>query len=143
MTMKQNLLKLFSVLFFTFSFWMVSGCTSVNSVEPRYSQASPEYVPDKRIITDPSLARKLQILSVNQGYASGNMLEVQVSLVSKSNLKQNFKYAFEWFDQNGMLVDNATSGWRPLRVLAKEVTTISEIAPTPRVVDFRIKFIED
>jgi uncharacterized protein YcfL len=55
---------------------------------------------------------------------------------------QRFNYRFEWFDANGMQVNNVISAVIPDQIEGKESKMISSIAPSPSCKDFRVKFIE-
>lgn len=122
----------------------VAGCssTTVNSVENAQKEGQRQMVTDQRAITDASLARKVSIVGVNQSMTPGGLMKVQVELQNRKRSLQRFIYRFEWFDANGMQVNNVLSALIPDQIEGKEDKFISGVAPTPNCKDFRVKFIE-
>ena len=99
-------------------------------------------VTDQRAVTDASLNRKVSIVGVNTALTPGGLLRVQVELQNRTRSLQRFMYRFEWFDANGMQVNNVISAQLPDQIEGKENKMISSIAPNPNCRDFRVKFIE-
>ena len=119
------------------------GCaTNVNTVERAQSQATPDYVSDKRVITDNSLARTVRVNSVNQATVSGNLLKIQVTLENLKSNPRTIRYKFEWIDQTGMAVNSPNETWKTLMLQGRETTTVSTVAINPRAVDFVFKLSE-
>jgi uncharacterized protein YcfL len=121
---------------------VLSGCTTVNSVENANKEGQRNMVADTRAITDSSLNRKVNIVGVNTSMTPGGLLKVQVELQNRTRSLQRFLYHFEWFDSNGMQVNNVLSASIPEQIEGQEDKFISGIAPTPNCKDFRVKFIE-
>jgi len=121
---------------------VLSGCTTVNSVENADKEGQRNMVSDTRAITDASLNRKVNIVGVNTAMTPGGLLKVQVELLNRTHSLQRFLYHFEWFDANGMQVNNVLSASIPEQIEGQEDKFISCIAPTPNCKDFRVKFIE-
>lgn len=120
-----------------------SGCQSVNTVQRAEPQASPNMINDQRIVTDKSLARKLQIISLNETTVSGDLLKVQATLQNTSRSTRTFNYQFEWIREDGMVQSGPTSIWKPLSLQGGEVRSISGVGPSPQIVDFRLKLQEN
>jgi uncharacterized protein YcfL len=120
----------------------LSGCTTVNSVENANKEGQRNMVTDQRAVTDASLNRKVSIVGVNTALTPGGLLRVQVELQNRTRSLQRFMYRFEWFDANGMQVNNIISAQIPDQIEGKENKMISSIAPNPNCRDFRVKFIE-
>lgn len=118
-----------------------AGCHTVNSTERSQSQATPNVVEDYRILTDGDLKSKAAIVQVIEGRTSG-LLKIQAEIRNTTLTRQGFNYRFEWIDQEGMLVSSQMSSWKQVSLAAKESTMISGIAPTPKVVDFKLKLIQ-
>jgi len=114
----------------------------VNSAERLIPNAQKNSIDLTRVTTDPSLKRKVYVVGMNESFVSGNMLKVQAELQNKTNSYQNFHYAFDWFNVDGMRVSSPTGGWRPSGIQARELKAISAVAPTPDTVDFRLKLRE-
>jgi uncharacterized protein YcfL len=121
---------------------ILSGCTTVNSVENAQKESRRQMVADQRVITDASLDRKVSIVGVNQAATPGGLLKVQVELLNRTRSLQRFMYHFEWFDANGMQVNNVISASIPEQIEGMEDKFISSIAPNSNCKDFRVKFIE-
>ena len=120
----------------------LTGCTTVNSVENAQKEGQRNMVTDQRVITDASLNRKVAIVGVNTAMLPTGLLKVQVELENHTRSLQRFLYHFEWFDANGMQVNNIISASVPEQIEGKESKMIYSIAPNPSCKDFRVKFIE-
>jgi uncharacterized protein YcfL len=119
------------------------GCaTNVNTVERAQSQATPDFVSDKRVVTDNTLARTVRVNSVNQATVSGNLLKIQATLENLKNNPRTIRYKFEWVDQSGMAVNSPNETWKTLMLQGRETTMISTVAINPRAVDFVLKLSE-
>lgn len=122
----------------------VAGCrTSMNSVENAQKEGQRQMVSDARVVTDGSLARKVSIVGVNQSMTPGGLLKVQIELLNRKFSLKRFSYHFEWFDANGMLIENVVSATVPDQIEGGESKFITSVAPTPACKDFRVKFIEN
>ena len=121
---------------------LLAGCTNVNTYERADSLATPNYVADKRVITDNTLAGTFRVVSINQATVSGNLLKVQATVENLKSKLRTLNYKFEWIDESGMAVGSPNEGWKTIQLQGRETTTISTVAVTPRAVDFRLKFRE-
>ena len=122
---------------------LTSGCVNnVNSYERADSQATPNVIADKRVITDNTLAGTLHVISINQSTVSGNLLKVQATVENLRNSERTVNYKFEWIDHDGMALDSANETWKSLTLQGRETTTISTVSISPRAVDFKLKFRE-
>jgi len=122
----------------------VCGCrTSVNSIENAQKEGQRQMISDSRVIADGSLANKVSFVGVNQSMTPGGLLKIQVELLNRRHHLQRFSYKFEWFDGNGMLIQNVAQPSVADQIDGDESKFISSVAPTPACKDFRVKFIED
>lgn len=122
---------------------LLSGCaTNVNTYERAESQASPNYVADKRVITDNSLAGTFRVVAINQATVSGNLLKIQATVENLKSSTRTLNYKFEWVDVDGMAVEAPNETWKALRLQGRETATIGTVSVNPRAVDFRLKFRE-
>jgi uncharacterized protein YcfL len=121
---------------------VLSGCTTVNTVENADKSGQRNMITDTRAITDASLNRKVNVVGVNTSMTPGGLLKVQVELHNRTRSLQQFLYRFEWFDATGMQVNNVLSASIPDQIEGQEDKFISCVAPTPNCKDFRVKFIE-
>ena len=123
---------------------LVAGCEMVNTAERAEPIAQSDPVVLRKVQPDPSLKAQVQIISANQGVVSGDLLKVQVQVRNNIALRKSFNYKWEWYDQNGMVVDTPTTRlWQVMRLQPRESATITGVAPNPRVVDFRLKLVEN
>lgn len=121
---------------------VLCGCTTVNSVENANKSGQRNMVADERVITDGSLNRKVFVVGVNTAMTPDGLLKVQVEVQNHTYSLQRYLYHFEWFDANGMQVNNVLSASIPDQIEGQEDKFITGIAPSPECKDFRIKFIE-
>jgi uncharacterized protein YcfL len=123
---------------------VLTGCsTTVNSTETAQPGYQKNMVSEKRVVTDSSLARKVQILGVNDAMTPAGFLRVQVELRNNKSSMQKFSYKFEWFDENGIVVGGSTSVALSRQIEGKETLFITGIAPVATARDFRLKLYEN
>lgn len=135
--------KLLSVLGLGLAVGMVglAGCTTVNTVERAQPIAQKQMTADKRVITDSDLNRNVNVVGINETTIGTGFTKVQVELLNKTSSPYSFRYHFEWFDGQGMLVQSPTSSWIDRRILGNDTMNIISIAPTETAKDFRLKLI--
>jgi uncharacterized protein YcfL len=119
----------------------LTGCSTVNTVERAQSVAQKQMTDDKRVITDASLNRNVNVMSINETTVSTGFTKVQVELLNQTSSPYSFRYHFDWFDGQGMLVQTPTSSWIDRNIQGKETMDIISIAPTETAKDFRLKLI--
>ena len=104
----------------------VTGCsTSVNTIENAQKEGQRQMVSDQRVITDTSLAKKVSFVGVNQAMTPGGLLKVQIELLNRKRSLQRFSYQFQWFDANGMQINNVASPTIPDQIEGGESKFIS------------------
>ena len=122
---------------------LAAGCQStINTTERAEPAGQRDMVAEKRLITDASLSRRVNIRAVNQSVGASGLLKVQVELVNTTRSLQSFSYQFEWFDEQGMLVSGPATVFVPRQIEGKESIFITATAPGERAKDFRLKLIE-
>ncbi|HEX5400067.1 MAG TPA: YcfL family protein [Verrucomicrobiae bacterium] len=136
--MKTKLAALFAISL------AVAGCrhTPVNSVENAQKTGQRYMIPDQRVIMDTSLDRSVNVVGVNTANTPGDVLRVQVELLNRTKSLQRFAYTFEWFDSNGMQMNNVLSATIADQIEGGESKFISGRAPNPACKDFRLKLIK-
>lgn len=123
---------------------LLGGCaTNVNTVERADPRATPDYVADKRVVTDNSLARSVRVVSVNQSTVSGNLLKIQVLVENQNSSLMPLRYKFEWIDKDGMTLSAPADTWKTIRLQGREKSSITAVATNPRAVDFVLKMTEE
>ena len=122
----------------------VAGChtNTVNSVENAQKSGQRYMIPDQRVVTDMSLNHKVSVVGVNTAMTPGNVLKVQVELLNEGRKLQRFAYTFEWFDANGMQINNVATATIADQIEGRESKFISAVAPNPACTDFRLKLIK-
>lgn len=120
---------------------LLGGCATVNTVEPANPVGKPNYIADKRVISDRALNGIADVQSVNTTYV-GNLLKVQVAVQNHTVGVKNFSYQFEWYDANGMMVGSPSQKWHTMSIEGNEKLVLTSIAPNPSAVDFRLKLLE-
>ena len=99
-------------------------------------------IADQRVVTDMGLNKSVSVVGVNTAMTPGGVLKVQVELLNRTKSFHRFSYRFEWFDLNGMQINNVVSATTPDQIEGGESKFISAIAPTPACKDFRLKLLE-
>src|SRR5262249_37758674 len=122
---------------------LTAGCssTSVNTVERAEPTGRRDMLADKRIITDTGLNRRVRILGVNPSTRPGGFLKVQVEVLNTTSVMETFNSRFEWFDENGMIIDVPSSTAISKQIEGKESVFLIGVAPNERAKDFRLKLI--
>jgi uncharacterized protein YcfL len=121
----------------------LTGCqTNVNTVSRAEPLARPNFVNDKRVVTDRSLGELIGVVSVNETIVSGNLRKVQVTLENLRDNNREIRYRFEWVDQDGMAVGVGSELWLPLVLAGRETRSVSTVATSPRAADFTLKIVE-
>lgn len=122
---------------------LFAGCaTNVNTVERAQPQATPNYIADKRVITDNTLANTFRVVAINQTTVSGNLLKIQATVENLRSSTRTLNYKFEWTDKDGMAVGSPNETWKSILLQGRETQTITTVAVNPRAVDFTLKLRE-
>lgn len=131
--MKMPLVGLFAVVL------AAAGChTPVNTVENAQKMGQPYTLADKRVVNDSELNQRVSVVGVNSALTSGGLLKVQVTLLNRTWSLHRFSYQFEWFDLNGMEINNLSPAVVADQIEGGETKYISAVAPSPTCKDFRL-----
>jgi uncharacterized protein YcfL len=122
---------------------LVTGCTTVNSVELAQPMGRKQIVEDKRVVTDLGLNRRAKIVSVNESAGPGGLLKVQVEVLNITRSAQAFHYKFEWFDEHSNLIESPASTFVLKHVEGRESVFLGATAPNSSAKDFRLKLVGD
>lgn len=120
---------------------VLTGCKSVNVVERAEPLATPSVIADRRVESDPALARKVSVVQVVES-STGDLLRVQVALFNKTYDHAQFNYQFVWIEEDGMAVTSPAPVWRPGQINGRETIHVASVAPSPRAVDFQLKLLD-
>lgn len=121
---------------------LTAGCrTSVNTVESADKAGIVQPVRDKRVVTDPSMAHRVNVTAIIERTAANGFRQIQVQYTNFRNSEQTVFVSVEWVDATGMRVTTAGGGWMQQQFMARESRFILYTAPTPTAKDFTIKLI--
>jgi uncharacterized protein YcfL len=135
--MKTTFIALFAVVL------AVAGCKNpINSVENAQKEGQRNMIADQRVVSDSGLNKSVSVVGVNTAMTPGGVLKVQVELLNRTKSFHRFSYRFEWFDANGMQINNTLSAVIADQIEGRESKFISAIAPNPACKDFRLKLLE-
>jgi uncharacterized protein YcfL len=141
--MKTNLLNSLTGACLLAGAIAICGCkTTMNTVEPAETSGKRNMLPDKRVLTDAGLAKKVYVVGINEDMTVGGLLKAQVEVWNRTRSQARFNYSWEWFDSAGMLVSPTSTAVNQCVIAGQETRFLSAVAPTPRCRDFRVKFIE-
>jgi uncharacterized protein YcfL len=121
----------------------LGGCNTVNSTERSNPATQRKMVSDRRIVSDLYLDDHARVVGLSQANTPDGFIKVQVELFNPSSVSCNFRYTFEWFDEQGMLMSTATPSWFPRRILGGESMFITGFAPTTTAKDFQFKMVKE
>jgi uncharacterized protein YcfL len=133
--------KIATLLLAAIAFAGCESSPSVNTVENAPKIGQPNFIQDRRIITDRPLSRSVSVTALNTIMAPGDLLTVQVELLNRTGSIQRFSYSFEWFDVNGMQVNGSLTAVNPDQINPGESKFITATAPSPACRDFRLKLL--
>jgi len=134
--------KLLTIASLTLSLLFSSSCrNSVNTVENKDKVMTPTPVEIKKIITDTSTDKRLEIQRVDVDHLPTGLMKVQVTLRNTKNKPFKFSYRFIWFNKSGMVIDTPASTWIEKDILGGDTAFLSSVAPNPQCADFKVKLM--
>ena len=135
--MKTQLAGILAIAF------LATGCHNpMNSVENAQKTGQRTMIADQRVVNDTGLNKSVFVVGVNTAMTPGGFLKVQVELLNRSKSSHRFSYHFEWFDANGMQINNVVSPVVADHIEGGESKFVSAVAPTMECKDFRLKLLE-
>ncbi len=132
----------------------LSSCMdNVNTTENAERKAQPQPMDVKRVVTDPYLEKRLEILRVDTETNGSGLLQVQVtarntrtgfwSWLSHGDNPYHLAYRFIWLDSKGIEVKTAGNGAYLQRdVLPGDFVRFSGLAPNIDCKDFQLMIKE-
>lgn len=121
---------------------MTACRTAVNTVENADTVGVSNIIEDKRVITDGTLERRVNVTAINERVAPNGFKQIQVQFTNRKNTMQTIFYTVEWFDADGMKVTTAGGGWTQQQFMPRESLYIVFTAPNINANDFLIKLME-
>lgn len=117
------------------------GCRTTNTYSRADSAPEKNVIDDKRVVWDPLLGFRAQVLEIIESETDSGFPKVQVEIRNNGFLRKRFEYRFEWFDESGIQVESSSSAYKVQEILGRERVYISGTAPTRDVKDFKLKLI--
>jgi uncharacterized protein YcfL len=93
----------------------------------------------KRVYMSSSLAKNLEVISVNQATANGDLLKIQVNLQNLSKKEMNLNYKVEWMDEAGIVINDSSAVWMPLFIRGAENVAVQSVSSSTRAKNFWLK----
>jgi len=114
----------------------LSGCNVSNTYEAKDGNKG-EPIKDKRVTWNWGLNWSVYVTGLYELKKPGELMRVDYEVNNRSLDPKTFRYKFEWFDANGMVVPG-NDNWREGTVAAGEYKRFYGLAPTLQAVDFRL-----
>lgn len=105
-------------------------------------QTQPVATPYPQLVIGPRASGYLQIEAVQEGKASSDLLRAGVRLHSKSVMKQELRYRFEWLDSDGFELPGLAARWELLELRPRISHSLDRVAPSPRAAAYRIHLFD-
>jgi uncharacterized protein YcfL len=128
------------LLLLVLSIFLISGCINVPPVTSGIG--SEQMYPGAKYsehlqVDNNKLASQLHISEI-KSRNKNDLLQVGLSLTSTYKKSLQLQYQFQWFDQDGFVIEAGKSPWQPLELHGMQTTTVSSLAPTPQVATFSL-----
>lgn len=85
--------------------------------------------------------RKLDVTAQDFNNTEGNAI-AQASVTNKTQIHYAVAYRWQWFTQNGRLIETPASTWIAIDLLPGETRELQSAAPSPEATRVRITFSE-
>ena len=124
---------------------IITGCAKenipgVNTISNKNVRAVIKRVVDKRVIQDEKLDSLLALTEIRKSKTNDNYTKIQVFFKNHSNTTYSFIYRFNWYDENGVEVENLDQEmWVKKTVITGDDLTLTSIAPTRKCQDFKLR----
>lgn len=128
------------LLLFLLSAFFISACKNVPPVTSGIGseQLTPGHQYSKHLLVDnKKLAQQLHISEI-KSRKKNDLLQVNLSLTSTYKKSLQLQYQFQWFDQDGFIVEAGKSPWQPLDLHGMQTQTVASLAPTANTASFSL-----
>lgn len=128
------------LLLFLLSAFFISACKNVPPVTSGIGseQLTPGHQYSKHLLVDnKKLAQQLHISEI-KSRKKNDLLQVNLSLTSTYEKSLQLQYQFQWFDQDGFIVEAGKSPWQPLDLHGMQTQTVASLAPTANTASFSL-----
>ena len=137
--MKSKILILASGIIASVAF--CNACNnSVNTISNAGVTAEITRVNDKRVNTDPRLAKQLCLTEIRETKTNDGYKRIQIFLKNMTNETYKIVYRFNWYDDKGAEVINPDNeNWTRKLILAGDDATLTTVAPRKNCYDFKLR----
>tara|TARA_Y100000766_G_scaffold219808_1_gene191756 strand:+ start:333 stop:758 length:426 start_codon:yes stop_codon:yes gene_type:complete len=132
--------KTSKLIFCTLPLALLFGCTNPVHQTTKKNPGDTSPLPElKRVYMSSTLAKNLEVISVNQATANGDLLKIQVNLQNLSKKEMNLNYKVEWMDEAGIVINDSSAVWMPLFIRGAENVAVQSVSSSTRAKNFWLK----
>ncbi|PKF51054.1 YcfL family protein [Enterovibrio nigricans] len=110
----------------------VAGCATNSSTGISIDSRNQNVV-----LGNSMLGKALEFGNAQTSIVNDRLL-AQVKVTNKSSDVQNLQYRFNWYDAQGLEVDNGNSPWKPFIVYGGDSVTLQGVALNSNATNFRV-----
>lgn len=128
------------LLLLLLSVFFISACQNIPPVTSGIGseQLSLKQKYSKHLqVHNKKLASQLYISDI-KSRKQRDLLQVNLSLTSTYKKSLQLQYQFQWFDQDGFVIEADKSPWQSLELHGMQTKTVASLAPTPHVTTFSL-----
>ncbi|KXF81950.1 YcfL family protein [Enterovibrio coralii] len=111
---------------------LVAGCATNSSTGISIDSSNQNVV-----LGNSTLGEALEFGNAQTSIVNERLL-AQVKVTNTSSEVQNLQYRFNWYDAQGLEVDNGNSPWKPFIVYAGDSVTLQGVALSSNATNFRV-----
>ena len=113
---------------------------SVNTISNAKASASIKQVADRRVETDQYLSQLLCLTEIRESQTNDGYKRIQIFLKNLSGSTYTIMYRFNWYDDNGVEVENPDNEmWVRKMIAAGDDITLTSLAPEKNCKDFKLR----
>ena len=126
----------------------ITGCASkpppyvpsVNTVSNANTSAQIKRIVDRRVDTDPYLSQLLCMTEIRESTTNDGYKRIQVFLKNLSGNTFWVTYRFNWYDENGVEVENPDDElWKRKIIATGDDVSLTSVAPKKNCKDFKLR----
>lgn len=124
-------------LFPLLSLCVLSACSSKPDTSGLSLEQTHNAYHEQLSVPNQALAEKLAISDVKTKQTN-ELTDVVVTLASQYNKSQYLQYQFNWFDENGFIIQGNHSPWQAITLFGYAKMHLSALAPSSHAVRFSL-----
>ena len=140
-------MKISRLFLSAFFLMLLVGCAtevpyepSVNTISNAKASASIKQVADRRVETDQYLSQLLCLTEIRESQTNDGYKRIQIFLKNLSGSTYTIMYRFNWYDDNGVEVENPDNEmWVRKMIAAGDDITLTSLAPEKNCKDFKLR----